>query len=184
MKEKKHFKVSSLVLCVLVTLMAVVSGCSINHNYKWKEYEIDQERISAPNRLNAKAAVSIINAQPNDAKRILGSITVHRYHGSLQQLTDGIVTQFAQQLERRGVKIGKQAAKKIEIKVVDANLVRGAWRIRADMNVSVKTADGYSRIIKIENGTPATVDRAYNGALALAVIEILNDSKIIEYLNK
>lgn len=182
MKEKKHFNGYGLVICLLAAFMVVVSGCSINHDYQWSEYKIAPERIASADTLDSKSTVSIINSQTDNSKRLLGRMGAYKYHGSLKQLTAAVKQQLSQELTLREVNVTADAAKKLDIKVTSAYLVTGMWKLRADINVSLKTASGYSRTIKIENGTPTSVYQAYNGAVALAVIDILNDPAILKYL--
>ena len=195
MNQEKHpFVDTSLnarpFLCILSLLIALMSGCSIHNDYQWSLYEIEPERIPSFNTLNSKAAVSIINAQPDKRSRELGhgakgrvgSMGYHSYYGSLNEITDAVVKQLTHELEKRGMNVREGAAKKLEIKVRKTEFETGAWMLQVKMDVNVKAGKDYVRKVNVSNRTPGTIWRASDGAVALIVIKMLNDPKIIEYL--
>ncbi len=47
----------------------------------------------------------------------------------------------------------------------------------------IKLGDGTSKTYEVRNSTPGTVDGLYNGAAALAVVEILKDADVLAYIN-
>ena len=59
----------------------------------------------------------------------------------------------------------------------------GFTRITGKLSLKVATGDGYMNIYEVLNATPWTIDRALNGAISLAVIELLKDEKIRNYLS-
>jgi len=48
--------------------------------------------------------------------------------------------------------------------------------------ITVELGSGVKKELKVRNSSPATVETAYNGAVALAVIEIMNNQEIMSYL--
>ena len=163
-------------------LAFLAAGCE--HDYQWTEYKIKTDRISAGNTLSAGPSVSVTAGASNDERQKLGFLGGHRYFGSLRQLTDAVVTQVSQELSTRGVKVADGAAKTIEITVSNSTFTEGSWMLRAEMDVHVKTGNGYTRDIHVSNRTPGTVPGALDGAVALATIEVLNDARIIDYLKQ
>ena len=166
-----------LYLCLL--LAPLVSGCT--HQYVWKKYKIEPERVSL-GTLPAGTAVALVNGQTESEAYELGSVGAHHYHGSLNQLTDAVISQLAQELEDRGAVVREGAAKTLEVTVVDAKCTTGGYMLCVEMHVRTKTGSGYVMEAPISNRTPMTVPRAYNGAVALTVIAILNDSAMADYL--
>ena len=166
-----------LYLCLL--LAPLVSGCA--HDYVWKKYKIKPERVSL-GTLPAGTAVTLVNGQTKSEAYELGSVGAHHYHGSLSQLTDAIISQLSEELKNRGVAVREGAAKTLEVTVVDAKCTTGGSMLCVEMHVRTKTGPGYVMEAPISNRTPMTVPRAYNGAVALAVIGILNDSAMADYL--
>jgi len=48
----------------------------------------------------------------------------------------------------------------------------------------VKFGNGKTKSYTVRNSSPDTVYRTYNGAVALAVIEIINDPEVLTYINE
>jgi len=170
-------------LLVGLLLTAFASGCRFDHDYTWQEYSIDPERVTLGD-LPAGTAVDIVNGQADDESFDMGKVGAHHYHGSLSQLTDAVIEHLKLELGHRDVEVRAGAAKTLEVTVLNSESKTGMWMLRADMNVQAKTGDGYVLEVPISNRTPTTVPQAYNGAVALAVIRILNDSAIAEYLSQ
>lgn len=173
--------ITRLSLC-WVALGLLACGCTIKHDYGWREYAIAPDRVSAPSTLGRGSAVSIVNAQPNAESKMLGYLGPHQYYGSLNQLTDAVVTQLSQELRSRDVTVSENAPKTLKVAVLNTKYTLGSWMLRVDMDLHVEAGDGYTRTINVSNRSPGTVDGGLNGAVALGVIEILNDPKVIAYL--
>lgn len=171
-----------VLLCLLVTSGTLFSGCMRKHDYVWAEYAILPERLSTVHQLVSGGKISLVNGQSDSTIRDLGNIGPHHYFGSLSQLTQAIIDQLSSELEDREITVAPGEERTLTINVVDAQVVRGVWRLRAELDVQVQTGDHF-RMISVGNKTPHTIPHGYNGAVALAVIEILNDPKIIAYIN-
>jgi hypothetical protein len=155
-------------------------ACS--HDYKWAEYRIAPNRIQYASKLTP-SQVEVINAQDDKDKKVIASMGAHKWFGSLHQLSEAVVTQLIDELELHKVQVTKDSQKSISIKVEKFDFIQAFWGVRANMSTSVVTGGSYKREVDVSNFTPVSVDNAYNGAVALTVIEILNDPKIIEYIN-
>ena len=59
---------------------------------------------------------------------------------------------------------------------------RGFFTIRVKLDFEVKVGNGDRLKNTIQHGSPASIWHALDGAVGLAVIAILNDRKIVEYL--
>ncbi len=179
-------------LFVLSLLPLLITGCTVRNNYKSSLYEIEPERIPPLGDLQSKPAVAIINAQPDNrprelgdgAKGRMGSMGYHRYYGSPNEITTAVVRQLSHELKKRGMNISDDAPKTIRLKVRQTEFLTGAMLLRVTMAVNVTAGNGYVRDVNVSNRTPNDIWRASDGAVALAVIKILNDPKIVEYLNK
>ncbi len=56
------------------------------------------------------------------------------------------------------------------------------WVIRAHLRITIEAGNSYVLEKAMSNSTPGTVLRAFNGAVSLVVVEILNDPQIVAYL--
>jgi hypothetical protein len=172
-------------IVALATLSLVfTAGCTRTHTYQWTEYRIQPARIATSNEFTKEGAVSIINAQSNDAPMILGTIGSHKFYGSLNQLTGAIITQLTSELTKRKITVRSDAPKSIQIKVVSTDFEQGTWQVRAKMTVHLQAGNNYVKDILVNNSTPTTVAQAFDGAVAIAVIEILNNTAILAYLQE
>jgi len=178
MKYCKNFSYAITGITFIFIAMFVFA-CS--HDYKWVEYGIAPDRIRSANRLNS-GRIDVINAQNDKEPRIIASIGVHKWYGTLHQLSEAIVTQLTDELEAHKVQVARDSQKSIKIRVEKFEFIQAFWGVRANMNTNVAAGDDYKREINVTNFTPVSVDNAYNGAVALTVIEILNDPQIIEYI--
>ncbi|VGO14560.1 hypothetical protein PDESU_03123 [Pontiella desulfatans] len=169
------------IIIALALASSFLSGCT--HQYKWKEYPIS-DRIPNNSVLQVRTPVAVINGQTDNKVKEIGRIGAHKYQGSEQQLSQAIVDHLKKELAKNSIQVDDGSSKKLYIKVEHANLVQGVWQVRADMEVIVTTGDRIAYKFEIQNSTPTTVPRAYNGAVATAVVDILNNPKIQAYLRK
>ena len=107
----------------------------------------------------------------------------HQYYATLQTLTNAVADHLSDQLESLNVQVGDESQKSIEIMVTGHSFEQGMWKIAATLDFEIKLGDGTSKTYEVRNSTPGTVDGLYNGAAALAVIEILKDADVLAYIN-
>jgi hypothetical protein len=88
---------------LLPTLLAVmyITGCSINHEYTWKEYEANQQRISFTQSTTSDHDMDIIKGESDNSRKLLGSHWPHYVYGSYQTATNGLAEQLAIELRKR-----------------------------------------------------------------------------------
>jgi len=169
----------------ILFLLLILSGC-ISHNYTWTEYPIASNRISSSANFPEGREINIIKGKSNDANILLGTAGPHRYYGSVQSLTDGIADQLAIELRKKRLLINNTAEKSIEITVVRSDFESGTFFQAASIDVEVKLGDRKIRSYTVKNRSPQTgidtVNRIYNGVVALAVIDIMNDSEVSSYI--
>lgn len=171
--------------CVILIVFLLLNGCGAkNHDYVWNEYPITQERISSQVSFTKGQEIRIIKGKSNDSKMFLGNVGVHHYYGSEQSLTDGIVDQLTREMRKKRLEIKNTAEKSLEITVNSSNFERGMWKIAATIEYTVKFGNGKTKSYTVRNSSPATVDRTYNGVVALAVIEIINDPEVLNYITE
>ena len=172
-----------MVLVLLVAMCLCLAGCGeIRHDYSWKEYSIDPERITSDVSL-VGSNIKVIKGSTDTAERNLGNVSIHNYYSNLQHLNDSIVEQLKIELRKKGAVING-SGKTIKITLNSAEFVRGMWKIAADFKFTVELGNGKKKELTIRNSSPTTVDRTYDGAVAISVINIMNDQEIMDYLKK
>jgi hypothetical protein len=175
---------------IIAILFLVLTGCGIiehKHDYTWKEYPITSERISPQVNFTEGREVNIIKGKTNDSKVLMGDLTIlahtHKYYGSLQLLTDGIADQLTKEMRNKRLEIKSTAEKSLEITVNRSTFELGTWAGTATMEFTVKFGNGNTKSYTVKNTSPNSIDQIYNGAVALAVIEIINDLEVLTYIN-
>lgn len=179
-----RFKRIQVFIVLTILFGILVSGCSIRHDYEWAEHRIQASRIKASDEFAKKSFVSIINAQETKDEMIFADVGVHKFYGSLDQLTEAVITQLKRELRKRNITVKSDASKIIRIKASKTNFERGMWKVRANLDVHLQAGDHYAKDISVSNSTPAGIYQAFDGAVALAVIEILNNPDVRAYLQE
>jgi hypothetical protein len=169
---------------VILILFLFFTGCTIKHDYVWKEYPLAPEQVPSQNSFTEGKEIRIIKGRSDDSKIFFGQVNAHYYEGSEQALTDGIVDQLVKEMRKKRLEIKNTAEKSLEIAVNHSNLEHGGWRIAVTLEFTVKFGNGKTKLYTVRNLCPAIVYRAYNGAVALAVIEIINDPEVLTYINE
>jgi len=86
------------------------------------------------------------------------------------------------ELEQKGAILSDKAEKVLKLSVKKAGFDQGQFRKRAYLTLQVETGNGYNVEIPAQNLTPAVPDRAMGGAITLALTDMFNDQKILEYI--
>ena len=170
-----------LLIAGLGMATVILSGCT--HQYKWKEYEIS-DRIPAASTLNIRMPVAVVNGATDKTIKQIGNMGVHSYEGSEYQLSQAVVDQLSEELTEHNVVVVANSSKRLTIRADHPRIVQGMWTLRADFEVFVTTGDGITYQFDVSNSTPTNVPRAFNGVIAKAVVDILNNPKILEYLRR
>lgn len=172
---------------VIGTVIAalLLEGCPSlqRHPYVWVEYPVPTDRRDEI-VVEPRGSLSIENTQMDTTPLELGFVGIHYYDGSLAQLSEAVATQLASELAKQNARIVEEGAKRIDVSVDAAHLDHGVWVIRAYLRLTVNAGNGYRRTLTIDNASPGTVPRAYNGAVVRAVIALLSDPSIRAYLEE
>lgn len=169
------------ILIILVSIASLYS-CSARHDYVWHEYPITENRVMAQN-YSDQARINIIKGKSDSKIFKMFNQGRHHYYGSLKQLSDSIVEQLSEILEIKDVTIDENASKSLTVRVNRAQFQGGAWQRAAILDFEVELANGEVFKYSVRNRTPTEAGHTFHGAIALAVIEIVNDPRIAAYIN-
>jgi hypothetical protein len=186
-KAVLQIKVSSKgikpLILFLFLFLAGYAGAT-THEYVWSEYPIAPERVSTQIVFTEGQELWIAAGKSGKARIILGAIGANEYFGSRQLLADAIVVQLTGEMRNKGLRIVDTAGKSLEIRVDRTDYEMGLVKFAATIEFTVKFGNGTTKSYVVRNSTPGPVERAYNGAVALAVIRIMNDAEVFNYINK
>lgn len=165
----------------LAPLLAVIvlTGCT-------QKYVPSEKTFSLPDVLlpAAEAPQLVKVSQPDIGSQ---EITIFKrgagsWVGDLNEWSEVAARLMRLQLEKKNYQDDQTASKSLVIRVVDASASDGFWTIRAKVSLTVETGDGEKGIFRGENGSPANLGRAVDGALMFAVNQALDSTLVIDYL--
>jgi hypothetical protein len=177
-------EMKKMYILVVIVLCLSLTSCAIKHDYVWSEYPIAAERVLIPVGTVQGQEVRILRGKSNDSKRFLGNVGVHQYYGSEQSLTEAIAEQFGKELQKLRCSVKDSAGKSLEITVNRAVFEQGMWKIAATIDFTVKFGNGKEKTFSVRNSSPGTVYGTYDGAIALGVIEMVNNSELMTYIKE
>jgi len=103
----------------------------------------------------------------------------------LNQLTETSVTMLGRSMERRGISVGPEAAKKVVLSARPVALAQGGARINVRVAIIARFADGTAAYAEGDGGTfGGGVQRATDHGIQLALQQLLAEPKFIAYLNQ
>ena len=170
---------------LIVLWVWVLAGCStapILHDYTWSLYEINPALITADESLLIGNTVSVSYSGDTDESIMIGQLNRHQYFGSSAQLAEAVSIQLSDELRRLNVNVADSSNKSLVVSVSFPSTELNMFVIRATMRLRVETGSGYVLEKAMSTGSPATVPRAFNGLISLAVVAILNDPQIAAYV--
>ncbi len=181
MKTKIFFMISILVIA------SFFLGCTRNYIVKPLPFEPEL----TPKAVHLRGPVSLINAQTPGTKNVFLSSPAIDWVGDLSDWTEQAIELLRYELQKRNVTVAPDAAKKLHLSVVGGTLRSEVMvGVRCIIKLKVTAGNGYSKEFEgnnIHRASPfGEMARFYAGANALteAVIALLNDDAIIQYLQE
>jgi hypothetical protein len=165
-------------------LLGLATACR-TIDYAWTEQAIADDGIQP---FAVRGPVALVNASEAAARRRLGrapstwSLTRDTYRGSYRDLSQAVVTQIGVELRKRGTALRDDAPKFLRVQATGSHLEPVGGSLRAHLQVVVRTGSGYERKFWVRSQTQGSGQRALDGAVALAVIDILEDFEVRDYL--
>ena len=171
-------------IAFIIVLAIIFSSCTTSHNYKWNTYQIAPERITVKSDVKKGKAINIAKGRSNHSQIVLATIGPHRYYGNYQMLTDAIATQLSDELSELNVKLDSSVNKSLTIVVNRTNFEQGVWKFAATVDFDVEFGNGKVKSYSVRNSSPSTVPHAFDGAVAMSVLKIINDQEVLNYINE
>jgi len=167
-----------------VVLMALVFLVGCTHNFNVKPFPIKPDLLP---QLNIQRTVQIVNAQDQGKNNIFKSGAGSKWIGDLGLWTQGAVELVELVLNNQNVTLADDADKTLKLAITGGKLSTEFAGIRCVVKLDVEAGNGYSQTYEgnHRNSSPiAEQARRYAGAgsVSKAVTQLLNDRKIIQYL--
>ena len=165
------------VLCLSLLVLSV-TGCG-SINYVPSAYEITDDRIKM---FAISGTVTVHNNQPDTTKTVVLSAPARDWVSDNHTITEHLVEQLRKELAKHGNIVNKASEKSIGVKVVSQKAYTHVFHMTGTLDALVTLGDSPPFPIHIEQGSPGNVWRVLNGNIALSVIEILSDKRVLSYL--
>jgi len=166
-------KYQTYVICFLSAIF-IQSGCTVRHtpgDFQIQSGEIPSFSVSEP--------IRIVNAQTSSSDVIL-PVPPYKLIINHKQYTDTAIKLLAGEIEKRGGKIAEDASKVIEVSIIDIKIATTV-KYRCIIHFTVGTGDAYFKGFEAAGGG-WDYEKAIDLAMANVVVEILNNDRILRYL--
>lgn len=169
-------------VCIgFLTLLAIsqLTGCTINYYYTPGVYEIAGERIPPFERVGT-IDVRVVQEPDPSRQYVIYSKRGERFFTDRAMVAEMLAKELAREITHRGGQVTTPAEHTIEIAVPHVR-----WEALAGLGIlSVKLglSEAETRMFEIRNKSVGNMWRVMNGAIAVAVIDILNDPAVRAWL--
>jgi hypothetical protein len=163
---------------VILVVGVFLTGCTLH--YVPSIHPVDQAAVPD---FKGEQAVCVVNISTTSGETILGTSSGgYTYMGDLSKWTDTAVALLKSELQNRGfiIRDCSESTKEIKMSIIKAQIVVSMGS-KCFLELHLETGKGYTRNYLASNSS-FTYDRASDGAVTRAVIAILNDKNITEYL--
>ncbi len=158
-------------------LALFLGGCSVTIGTSPDAYPFPSEEVFSV-RPDVAANVTNFYAEPEVVE------LASRVYCDLRHFTATAVTMVQRELRDRGVAMSPAAEKTVVLKMTHPNWVRGTWTMKGRVSLEAALGNGERVEIDAENQTAGNAMRAFNGAILLAVTDLLKDEVFAAYLNE
>lgn len=163
---------------VTLALVVLLSGCG-TFAYTPGEYEITSDRIDS---FKLSGEVQVVNLQNDDSARLAVSAPARDWVTSYRAVTAQMAEQLKKEIGKHGL-LSPGSPKVIGLKVTDQRGYQHFQHMTGTFSVEVTLGAAPPFTISLENGSPAGIFRLLNGNVALGIIEILHDQRVLDYLS-
>ena len=142
---------------------------------------MDQQLVP---EFSGSTPIKVQNNQEKTEEILLGTNMGHKFKGNLREFSDIAIATLKPELEKRGIPITADAEKFLKISVIKMHFesrFSGFW---CDAEISAETGEGYTAIVDGHDSNAWILFPCIHGAVNHAVIAILNDDAVLEYLKQ
>jgi hypothetical protein len=157
--------------------LIVLAGCTLN--YVPKPSPIEPQKIP---ELNVKQPVKLVNVQTLDSKIAL-SVNPYTVNVNLHDYTDTVIALIKGGLQKKEVSVLENAEKVINLAVIDVGMspLSGSFKCDLSFTVEMEGTPLFGMEVSAQNWD---FQKAIDLTIAEAAVWVLNDERIIQYLEK
>ncbi|OEU74241.1 MAG: hypothetical protein BA864_08970 [Desulfuromonadales bacterium C00003093] len=162
-------------------LLTFLSSCGGTYLVVPTPQDVNPDRV-VDIKLNNK--IKIINIQQSKTNVPIGVLSFVNHEANLNEWTNKSIQLLKSELKKRGGIVSEDGLKVLSLSVLSAHVETRSMGsgTRCNLTIHVKAGDEYSTDISVVNNAGIGVDRPAGGAITLAITELLNDEKILNYL--
>jgi len=129
-------------------------------------------------------SISLLNGQQSGQEVEVFERWPHTFYGDYKAWTDVAIVITKRELEKRGMQVVGSSPKALKLSVTYAQVTEGVWGFRTVLDLTAETSEGYRGLYKGKNSSQmwAVIGRQIDGALMRAVVEMLRDQQIVNFL--
>ena len=167
-------------------LSATLAGCGGTIYTDPNAVNLEPARLS---HLRSPQTITLINGVANATRHEIRQGDEVKWELDTRQLTDTAVETLRRGLQKQGIRDTGQSAKRLTLRVT----MRGAYAqfvpaptvlSSARITLEVDFGDGTSTWVDGRNGSAFGVQRAFEGAIQVALTVLLSDPQFVAYLNR
>jgi hypothetical protein len=180
---KAKMTINYLKYFMAVMLLAYIGGCAHTFAPSVRE-EFEPGKIPD---FSSKNEVTLQNVQTDSEPVTFMRAGVHYYLANRQECTDVAVAIVKREITKRGMQAVANNARNLKLSVVSMNTDMGMWSSDVVVHMTAQTGNGYTADFEGRGNTGPTIYGVHYGAdvaLSEAVVAMLKDPKIVEYLTK
>jgi hypothetical protein len=128
--------------------------------------------------------ISLVNAVRESKQTLVATKGSDKFFADYHKWTEFIVGQLQTELEKRNVKVKPESNNVFEVTVPSLRFFWGSWAVRCIVNVQVASGDGTWGKTYEGNNAGYNIERAIDGAVHKAIVEILRDESFRSAISK
>jgi hypothetical protein len=173
----------TLSLPLILTLALTLTSCmNRTIQYEWTEHPVPPARRSNIFFVDPVPPLSVSPAASSEEKYVIASTPRYTYKSSNAVLTRALAEQLAHEFALSGGSVAPDAERGVVVEVKGAEAVTAPMRSTITLQIKFTLANGTMRELEVRNRTAATPGRAYDGAITLAALAILQHPDFFNYL--
>jgi hypothetical protein len=165
------------ILGAITLFVFLTAGCSIT--YRAGIYPIPPD-LKVKEFQGRGEAISIKNGAI-EGKVYIGTADPYSYYADLKQVTDLTVSFLGGELSKRGFSVKMDAIKSITLNITGVNLTYTIGVYHCNVKMEYTTSEGYRQLLFPYNSS-GLYNRACNGAITKGVADLLNNERLIDFL--
>jgi hypothetical protein len=174
-------------LLVAMFLGAFAAGCAMDVPTRPDTFAVDPANAA---HLRGPQSIALKNAYAAEAKMDLDPGKGQTWSIDQKQMTDTAMTMLGKAVEKQGIKTQGPADKSVtlQVRVEQAFIHQRTLALVAHANVRLSLdatfGDGTGTMLPADNNSPLGPQRAFEGALMVAINKLFLDEKFVAYVNK